>query len=80
MLAQLPWDVLVHIVQLADTDTLAVIGRVSHDLLVASVPLLYRDIEVDSVERLNQLFYEEGDEQVSPVCITSSTAPLAHTD
>ena len=65
MTAHLPWDILLYILRLADTDTLAIAGRVSSDFLLATTPLLYRHIEVNTAERLEQLFCERDDTGVS---------------
>jgi len=61
----LPWDVLLHIFQLSDVPTLAVLGRVSLDFLVATSPLLYREVEITSLGQLEKLFCERKEKKVN---------------
>lgn len=58
----LPWDVLLMIVKQVDHQTLVVLSAVSIELLVAAVPILYRDVEIRSVRGLWSLFGERHEE------------------
>jgi len=62
---RLPWDAILLVLKEADASTLAVLGRVSFDVLVSTAPLLYRDVEVKSIKALEGLFCEREEEKVS---------------
>jgi len=49
----------------ADPSTLAALGGVSLDWLEVTVPLLYRTVEVTSIQQLEQLFCRRDDAEVS---------------
>ncbi|KAL7410055.1 hypothetical protein BDY24DRAFT_401248 [Mrakia frigida] len=51
----LPWDVLCIVFSFVDTPTLAVLGRVSYDVLVETGPTIYGSIVVKSVVQLSKL-------------------------
>jgi len=61
----LNWDLLLLLLQLSDVPTLAVLGRVSLDFLVATSPLLYREVEITSMDQLDKLFCVRGENDVS---------------
>lgn len=68
---RLPWDVLLMIVKQVDHQTLVVLSKVSLELLVATAPILYRDVEIKSVKGLWSLFCERKKEtDVSSVAPT----------
>ncbi|KAL7410037.1 hypothetical protein BDY24DRAFT_418349 [Mrakia frigida] len=59
----LPWEILLLVFNQSDPPTLAVLSRVSLDVLVACSTMLYRDVVVTSVKQLEGLFCERKEEK-----------------
>jgi len=70
----LPWDILLSIFKEADPSTLAALGRVSFDFLASTSSLLYREVEVKSVEELEMLFCERKGRRSTKVSRLSSSS------
>ncbi|KAL7412876.1 hypothetical protein BDY24DRAFT_391411 [Mrakia frigida] len=68
----LPWDVLHHILRLADLPVLALLSRVSLDFLQAASSLLYRTVKLDSHLQMDRFFCEttQPDSSIEPSRIT----------
>ncbi|KAL7413281.1 hypothetical protein BDY24DRAFT_441530 [Mrakia frigida] len=62
----LPWDVLLLVFQESDPSTLASLGSVSLDFLVATSPHLHGSVEISTVEALEKLFCERKQPTTSP--------------
>lgn len=71
----LPWDVLHHILRLADLPVLALLSRVSLDFLQAASSLLYRTVKLDSHLQMDRFFCETTQlDSVSSASILSSSS------
>jgi len=68
----LPWDVLLVLFELADPSSLALLGRVSYDFLVSTVPHLYQDVVLSSPSQISVMFCAREEKKK-----VSSTSPFS---
>ncbi|CED85533.1 hypothetical protein [Phaffia rhodozyma] len=75
-LKNLPWDIVVQIIYYSDQQTLAAWCRTSFEVLLDAGPLLYQDIQLNSLTSLFSLFLTPS--HISPGSRLRSSANLSH--
>ena len=67
---------LARIASFSNLSTLAILGRVSEEFLVASTPVLYHHVEIKSLEQLALLFCSRNERSVSQSSLLFARSPL----